>query len=440
MAELKAFKGFVYNKEKEDISKDITRPYDKISEKLKQEYYAKSEYNMVRLILGDSFSGDEEDNNKYIRASKYLKKWIADSVLVKDETPCLYIYDEEFDNPAGGRLSRTGVISMLRLEEFSKGIVLPHEKTLSKPKADRLELIKNCNMHFGQIFGLYRDEENIVENIIELEMKQEPYFDVVTEEENIRHRLWKIENEEIIEIIINEFKDKKVYIADGHHRYETGINYRNEMRELYPEKADTGLFNYIMMTLVNYQNKGLVVLPTHRVIQNYKEIDIDKFKEDLEPLFEIKEFSKEEYDEFLLELNKDNEEITLGVAIDKYDKYLLITLKDNSTVNEKLENIPESLQKLYVTVLHTLIIRDVLGITDKSVADESYIKYAATIEESLAMVEGGEAQIAFLLRSTKVSSVINSADDGQTMPQKSTDFYPKLYTGVTLSDFLDEVY
>ena len=426
MAEIKPFQGFLYNKEKHDVSKEITLPYDKISPEQQKKYYETSETNLVHVILGLPSDDDNDSNNKYTRARDYFDKWIKNKDVIRDNALCLYIYDEEFLSPLDGKkFNRTGLISMLKLEEFDKGIVLPHEKTLSKPKADRLDLIRKCNRHFGQIFGLYKDESFVIENILFQEMKKDPYYDIITKEEHIRHRLWRIENPDTLEKIIKEFKNKKVYIADGHHRYETGINFRNEMREKYPKQAQTGAFNYILMTLVNYKNKGLVVLPTHRVLEKFKNIKVSEFISSLEKYFSVKRFSCDQKDLFLKEFKSLKSEMAYGLKLKQDDKYYLLTLTDDKYKKE-----------LNVKVLHELILGNILGITEKEVREEAYIKYVRLDNEALGAVENKEAEMVFLLKPIAVKQVLDISDKKEVMPQKSTDFYPKLYTGIVMSDFL----
>ena len=309
MAEIQPFYGIVYNKDKvKNIGQCISLPYDKISPEQLDAYYANSEANIARVILGKDEQGDNETNNRYTRANDYLQKWLEEGILVQEDKPHLYAYEQTFTVPDGRTLNRTAFVALIRLEEFEKMIVRPHEKTLSGPKVDRLNLMNACHMSLGQIFGLYEDDHQTVGQTLANQKQNDPYFDVITEEENIGHKFWKISDPQAIETIQGVLKDRPVYIADGHHRYSTAINYRNEMREKYPEQAQTGLFNYCLMTFVAIDDPGMEVLATHRVLGNLDNFDWNALLPKLETYFDIREVSKVEEAKALEVLSQDGDQ------------------------------------------------------------------------------------------------------------------------------------
>ena len=278
MAEIIPFKGLRYNEELVgNISNVVTPPYDVISPEEQANYYNISEYNCIRLELSKEMAGDDDSNNKYTRAAQTLQKWIDNRVLLEEENPCIYIYQQEFSLSSTERYIRTGFIALVRLEEFSKGIILPHENTLSKPKEDRLNLMRACGANFSQVFSLYDDENKDIAKVFEEYCSSnKPVISIEKGIAGSPERVWAISDGDIIDKIKNIMADKKLFIADGHHRYETALAYRDELREKNPNHTGNELYNYVMMMLVDIDDPGLVVLPTHRMVSN-----IDNFDEEI---------------------------------------------------------------------------------------------------------------------------------------------------------------
>ena len=363
---------------------------------MRARYLALSPFNLVRLILGERFDSDSETHNVYTRATGFLKDWIERGVLVRDSEPCLFAYFQEFSVPdTGKRLSRSGFIGLGAVEDYSAGVVHRHEQTLSGPKKDRLELLRHTHAHFGQIFMLYPDPERHVDRLLAEAAQAEPTM-AVTEEYGAEHRLWKIADPAKVDTIRKLMADKKLLIADGHHRYETALAYRDE----------TGA-SEVMMTFVNMYSPGLKILATHRLVSGLANFDASAFL-------------KRAGDAFTIEQVAQLQEVPAGAI--------------SAAIGEKLYLLREKKPsgKLDVPVLHELILRDVLGITEEAVRAEQNLRYVRGLDKAIEAARRGEAQVAFLLRPTAIEDVARISFSGGVMPQKSTDFYPKLLSGLTI--------
>ncbi|OED35746.1 hypothetical protein AB834_04190 [PVC group bacterium (ex Bugula neritina AB1)] len=433
MAKLKPFKGLMYNVDKiEDASKVISLPYDKISPEQWQKYVDGSEFNIAQVILGKKSSLDTEDDNRYTRAQKTFDHWIKENIIKEDDAFKFYIYEQEYCVPETDKtLKRTALMAMVELEEFSKKIILPHEKTLSGPKKDRLELMRKTGMNFGQIFGLFKDSKKHVLNILDSYKTSKPYFSIKTSEEGVRHSLWHIDNEKDVALIQDFFEDKQIYIADGHHRYTTAINYRDELAE--SSSTPNPMSRYRLMSLVAAEDEGMIVLPTHRLIHSLKNFDPSVFLKKLETYFDIEIFENNQKDTFLKKLYEEVSSHRIGFSLHKNENYHLLQLKDNDAVKDVLNDLDTCLSSLDVVVLHDLILAKIMDISLKDIEEQACIKYKRSFEEALALSQEDTFQVAFFLRPTTVKQVMDVADKGEYMPQKSTDFFPKLYTGIIMS-------
>ncbi len=403
MATIKPFRPYRYTPKAGDPAKLLTQPYDKISPKMQAEYLAASPYNLVRVILGERFAADNDSNNVYTRAAQHLNDWIRDGILAQDAAPGLYAYFQEFQVPdTGERAVRKGFIGIGKVEDYSAGIVHRHEQTLSGPKKDRLELLRHTRSHFGQIFMLYPDPEGSVDSVLEEAAKAAPALDVL-DGDGTRHRAWAITDAAKIAQIEHLMAPRKLLIADGHHRYETALAYRNE------NPGDPAA-QFVMMTFVNMHSPGLKILATHRVLSNLNRADgwksIAGWSQRTETLDGIKRvFSDPQSDR-----------VRIGVAY-----------KDGFTLLER----PRAAGEMDVPVLHREIIGGALGISEEAVRDEKYIHYVRGIDAAVAQLKEG-ADVAFLLEPTPIEEMARVAFAGGVMPQKSTDFYPKLLSGVTI--------
>ncbi len=443
MAVIKPFRGIRYNKEKiQNLEKVVSPPYDIIPEDQKQEYLSFSPYNIVRLILPDA----DGKSDKYSTANNLFNQWLNSDIIRRDECPSIYIYQQIF-NINGEDITRTGFICLLKLEDFKTRTVLPHEKTLSAPKEDRLNLMNACPANLSQIFGLYQDtmcQENgsAISQILKKHTSFSPIIDI-TDTKGEKHKLWAIADKSDIHTIISAMQDKKVFIADGHHRYETALNYKKEMTEKNKNHTGGEPYNFIMMYLCEIDDSGLVVLPTHRLLKDLPEEVIPQevipqfnkstFKQNLSAYFDIIQTNKKNLFEYM-EKNRDKHVFGLYMGRGNTSKGEFYALTFNKGLQlQPLANIPDAWKELDVAILHKVIIENVLGITDESVKLQKNIKYTADKEEGISQVDNGSYNLLLLLNPTKLSQIKEISLKGEVMPQKSTYFYPKLLTGLVIN-------
>ena len=424
MAQISAFKGLRFDTETAGEIKSLCcPPYDIISEQQRLEFLSNNECNIIRLEL------PKEGENPYSVAADVLKSWEEKGILIREDAPALYVYEEEF-TAYGQRNSIKGLICRLKVEEFSKGVVLPHEFTLSKAKEDRLNLMKATNCNFSQIYGLYMDEEHTSLSTIDALSEGAPNMEF-TDEDNITHRMWIVKDEEAIGKLTNDFTDRKIYIADGHHRYETALNYRNYCREQGLAKEGDAC-DYQMIFLCDMGHPGLVVFPTHRIVRDLKTFDKDTVLAKCEEYFNIEKFSTAEGMEKILS-DKDAEgKKAFGFYTGEGEWYLL-TLKDISVMDTVLPDMCTASRQLDVSVLHSLILEKIFGIDKENMAQQINLTYTKFFEEALSVVDSKKAQCSFVLNPTKVTEIRDVASAGEKMPQKSTYFYPKMITGMVMN-------
>ena len=425
MATIKGFRGMRYNLEKAgEISKLCCPPYDIISEEQRLEYISENEYNIIRLEL------PKEGENPYANAKDILEMWKSKGILVSEDKPAIYIYEEEF-TAYGKKNSIKGIIARVRLEEFSKGIILPHEFTLSKAKEDRLNLMKATNCNFSQIYALYMDKEHTTLNTIDEQSKTDAQLEF-TDGDGVTHRLWIVTDEEVISKLVTDFADRKLYIADGHHRYETALNYRNYCRENGLSK-EGGAQDYQMIYLVDMEHPGLVVFPTHRLVRDLPDFDKEKVLEGCKKHFEITKMQGTENMEAELKNLYNRGEKAFGFYCGNGEWYLLV-LKDIEVMKSLLPELSTASQQLDVTVLHSLILEEIFLINKENMANQINLTYTKFFEEAISMVDNGKCQCSFVLNPTRVTEIRDVATAGEKMPQKSTYFYPKMITGMVMND------
>lgn len=431
MAKIIPFKGVRYNPAKADINDVVTPPYDVIDASGQEAFYEKNPYNVIRLELGKKYPDDTDNNNRYTRAAQYLNEWLDSQVLIHDEKPSVYLYEQEFE-ARGEKKVRSGFIAGVQSNDYSKGEVLPHEETLPKHKADRLDLMKATLANFSPIFGLYADKEHIIENALET-AKGDRKPDIEVKEDNgVINRLWVISDEKTVEAVVKEMADKKIFIADGHHRYETSVNFGKEMAS----QGKTG-YDYLMVSLVNLYNEGLVVFPTHRVVKNVADFDLNKLLEGLTEDFAVESLPDgSSLNDFIEKLEaKGSAAPSFGLYAGN-NKYCIASLKNLDMLdNLNLEGRSSAWRRLDVSILHTLILEKLLGIGSQQRADESNLVYVRDEDAAKEMVDSGDAQMVFFMNSTKVEEVTDIATGGEKMPQKSTFFYPKVITGLVINDY-----
>lgn len=427
MAEIKGYKGLRFNCEKAGkIEELVCPPYDIISDQQREEYIKTNPHNIIRLELP---KGDD----KYNKAAEILKDWLEKGILVKEDKPAIYIYEEEF-TAYGERKAIKGIICRVKLEEFSKGIILPHEFTLSKAKEDRLNLMKATNCNFSQIYSLYMDGgKNTLGKIDSLSMS-EPDIQL-QDNDNVTHRMWIIKDEKAIADICSDFADRKLYIADGHHRYETALNYRNYLREQGLAKEGDAC-DYQMMMLVDMEHPGLVVFPTHRLVRNLDSFNAERVIDGCKEYFDVTEHSDiNTIESTLMELYNQGKKAYAFYC--GGSSYKLLVLKDTNIIKKLLPNASTATQQLDVTILHTLILEKIFGIDAENMAKQINLTYTKIFDEAISSVQQGNSQCAFILNPTRVSEIREVASNGEKMPQKSTYFYPKMITGLVMNQLED---
>ena len=421
MAKIFPFHGYRYNQKKvEDLEKVVTQPYDKIDQELQEEYYKQSPYNIVRLILG-------KEENFYQNAASKLKKWIKEQILIRDQEPGFYLYTQEYEVD-GEKFIRKGLVGLGELEA-GEG-VKAHENTMEGPKADRLNLIRATEANFGHIFMLYSDPENKINGLLDQVMKKEALFNVFDEDNNL-HKIWKLTDTNIIKEIQQQMRNKNLYIADGHHRYQTALNYQQECKEKGWQADGVESFNNRLMTFINMDDPGLKVLPTHRLLYGIEDFELESFLEKAETDFKIKEFKDKEKMYNYLDQNKNKK--VFGFKVSKNDKYYIFEFK-NYNVLDKIEgDFSKAYKELDVSILHNIILEKYLGVDKKALAAKTNLDYIRYRDKALNKLEDENYQAAFILNPTSVQEVKKIADQGEKMPQKSTDFYPKLLTGLVIN-------
>lgn len=429
MATIIPMKGLRYNASKVDVNEVATPPYDVIDANGQEGFYAKNPYNVIRLELGKVFPDDNEENNRYTRAAEFLREWIASGVLVHDDKPSVYLYEQEFE-ARGEKKIRSGFIAGVQANDYSKGEVLPHEETLPKHKADRLNLMKVTLANFSPIFGLYADPDHNIEAALNKAKGSQKPDAEVTDDQGVINRLWVVTDEKTVQTVVQQMATKKIFIADGHHRYETAVNFGKEMSA----QGKQG-FDYLMICLVNLYNEGLVVFPTHRVVKNIADFDLNVLLNKLTDDFNVEEISGLSLNEFIVKLEEQGQNAH-AFGLYSNNKYYLISLKDEDRLDKlALEGRSAAWRRLDVSILHTLILEKLLGIGSQQRADESNLVYLRDDEATKAAVDNGSAQLALFMNSTRVEEVTDIATGGEKMPQKSTFFYPKVITGLVMNDY-----
>ena len=432
--EIKPFKAFRFDSNVvADVGNCIAPPYDVISPAQQQKLYEKSEYNIVRIIKGETTASDNADNNQYTRAADYLDKWVKKGVLKQDQDETIYAYVQNFEL-AGRNLQRSSFIALARLEEFGKA-VRPHEETLEGPKIDRLNLKRATVAKFGLVFMLYEDEQNIADKIIEKASRQEPLIDCA-DEQQVRHRLFAITAKDDSDAIAKTMLDKNCIIADGHHRYETALNY-------YKETANPAAA-YQMTSFVNIRQDGLTILATHRLVGNLQNFRLENLITAMRENFEITEYpldsprAKADAKQKVfarMKTGHDSDKNAFGIY--SSGVFYVAVLKNKQAMDLAAPNTSRPWRSLDVSVLHKLILEKLLGIGEKELADGSNIEYIKdvgnAVDESIEKVNRGQKQVLFFVNPTKMQQIQMVTAVGEKMPQKSTFFYPKMYTGLTIN-------
>lgn len=438
MAKIIPFRGLTYNQAKTgNINDLVCPPYDIISQEAQKELYRRSPYNVIRLEYGLTSPADGDDDNRYTRSAAVLEDWTRANVLQQGDRPAFYIYEMQYKTGAEVKKLR-GFICMVRIEDYDTGVIKPHETTLSGPKTDRLNLLRACKAGFSQIFSLISDPSNTVGTVLN-KADRKPDMEVESAD-SVVHRIWTLSDQQDIETIVREIADQPIFIADGHHRYDTALNYRNERRKAAGTFTGEEAFNYVPMFLARIEDPGLTILPAHRVMFNLDGFHPQQFEDDLNRYFDIERIdfdntSEEKGLHSVLDsmAQRAQRSHVFGMRVKSEHSYYLLTLRNEADMDALLPNKTAAYRRLDVSILHHLVIDKLLGIkmeTHKLGLNIEYIKDAAEADKR---VHDSAVEIVFFMNPTKVREVQEVASAGERMPQKATYFYPKLLTGLVMN-------
>jgi len=437
--DVRPFRALHYNPLKVDpIGACLSQPYDVISPAQQEEYYGRHPNNVVRLILNRIEDGDGEERNRYTRARDTLRQWREEGILRGTKKPSFWVYEQEFDLPGIGRRSVKGFIGAVRLSDYGEKRILPHEKVLKGPLEDRIRLTETTGTQFEYIWSLYQDKAFLIDGILDEQERIEPILDWAEPEDGVRHRMWRLTDPTSCAVISRTLSRQKIYIADGHHRYQTMLTVRDRMRLRYPDAGPDAPWEYIMMFLVNSEQEGLTILPTHRMLDGVQVDSLHRLGADILEHFHVKKYVFANGDEadvrrhWLRDLRKvENGEHRIGAYIANTNGYYLLTLKDEEAYEELVDLDFSSAWKLLdVNILNTLVLEKILGITEEQLSQGKSISYTKDVDEALSRVRAGEIQVALVLNGTRLQDVITIACNEERMPRKSTYFYPKPVSGL----------
>lgn len=432
MVEVKPLNAIVYNQDKVEMNNVIAPPYDVILDDYREELYKRSPYNIVKLILAKGSKDLSDPNNRYEEAAKNFHQWLEEEVLIKLENPCVLYILQKYTTENGKKIERKGFIARNKIEDFSTKKILPHEFTMGGPKEDRLNLTKKCKANFSQIFMVYSDPDYKIENAVDLSAK--PFIDV-SDDNGVQNIVYKIEDEKTLSLIQEVMEDKTLLIADGHHRYETAMNYRNWLKE---QGINNPQADYVMSYFTNLDDENLLVFPTHRIITKWIEpyVLLEKVKK----YFDVKDFEfngtnkSEVKAKFLQAIENENEkQISMGLYMKNVNKFYLLTLRENvDSILDEYE-VPDVLKTLDLTVLHKVLVTKEFDYTPEEQMAQEGIKYIKQESEAFDLIDLGKAEASFIMAYPKIKDIKEISQAGFRMPQKSTYFYPKLLSGIVIN-------
>jgi uncharacterized protein (DUF1015 family) len=449
MAFILPFRGITFNLRKiRDLGRVVAPPYDVISSGEQEALYQRHPQNVVRLILNKETPQDDSRDNRYTRAAAFFSAWQKEEILVRASEPTFYFLRETFSPsilPPGqtslsAEIVRRGFIGLIRLEDYGAKVVLPHEKTQTKPRADRLRLMEACRANFSQIYSLYSDEEEAMAPVYREVFSSGPPAFEAADAEGVGRQLWAVRDPALLNRVREIMKPRQIYIADGHHRYETALAYREMQLRSFPKASGRETFHFTMMYFAAMEDPGVFILPTHRVVSNLEGFRAEDFLDSLRADFSAQVFAcppgkeKDTLERLLKELAaRSAKERVLGMALAGLEKYFLLSLKDEKAIDRAEPGIAPSLKALDVNLLHIPILKERLHIGPQDLAASRKVAYVKDPAEAAAMVRSGEAQISFFLNPTRTYQVRDVSLAGETMPSKSTFFYPKLLSGLVIN-------
>lgn len=422
MSEIRPFRAVIYNQEKiRDLSRVVCPPYDVISTEAQERYHKAHANNLINILLGKDAAGDD----KYRRAGVLFHEWLKQEVMVQDDTPAVYFYSHQYKIRGETRV-RLGFIALLRLADKNSS-VYAHEHTRPAPKEDRLRLLRQVKANLSPIFAVFRDEKRIIQRAYRNYVTgSNAFLDVIDEDKNV-HKMWRIADPKALAMMQSGMLEENVFIADGHHRYETACAFRDEMRQNSGGTKGDESFNYIMAYFTNTDPRGLLIMPIHRLARLDKPLDMDAFKENLQEYFALEEFRDKDRFFFLMEKGGRTEHL-LGVYRNR--RYWLLRLKNIKILDKIVTDKPAEYRCLDVSILNAIIFNKIMGYTPETNDSLTYTPHA---EECINKVNGSDEYIAFFLNPVKVEQIMAVALKGERMPPKSTYFYPKVLSGLVIN-------
>jgi uncharacterized protein (DUF1015 family) len=438
MAVIRPFRGVRYNTDRvPNVGLVVTQPYDRIGPELHRHYLQQHPRSFVQLILADADPHSSQAGNPYAGVAPLYRSWLQEGVLIRAQGPALYVYHQTFNLPDGTLVTRRAFIGGLQLTPFEEGIVLPHERTLSAPKADRLNLFRATQVSFEPIFLLYSDPTNRINVLLDAAIgERQPDVDVRESFENdVRQQLWEINDTDVIAAVPSAMApERRLIVADGHHRYETALTYRDEMRAAHPDApADAG-FNFALVAFVSIDDPGLTILPTHRLVHSYVRMTAEEVEAAAAEYFAIRPLGTPADRARMATALQESGRNGTAFGFITPSRQSVWTLRSHRTMDELAPERSSAWRKLDVAVLHQLVLERIMGLTPESIARQENLTYLRDAEEGRHVLERGKAQFLFQLNPTRIEQVRACAEAGEQMPQKSTDFYPKMISGLVIME------
>ncbi|TET12515.1 DUF1015 domain-containing protein [Candidatus Aerophobetes bacterium] len=439
------FRGIIYNQKKiGELAKVITPPYDVISPLDQKLYYTSHPYNIIRIILGKEYPEDDGKENKYIRARRFFREWLSRGILKKEKKKAIYVYEKEY-HLEGKIEKRRGFLALMKLEEFGSGVILPHEETFPKPGTDRFRLLKSCQANFSPIFSLYLDPSHLVDQYLAI---KEPISEVI-DTDGVKHMLGRIEDENTINEVCKAMENKKLFLADGHHRYLTALRFRDEERKRFPRLKNGR--DFVMMYFLNMETDAISILPVHRLIGGLEPGKVSKLKSRMEDFFQIERLSlpsansKIQGECIVKELQKKEKSSIFGMYWGE-NRYYLLSLKgeessSSSLAHKRLKVLPNTEWEPSNEV-NTVILDEILKkiVVKDKLEKGKEIDFVKDETEAIDLIKKGKYQLAFFLKALSLKQIKKVCLSGKKLPPKSTYFYPKPLSGLVMRDLDEEIY
>jgi uncharacterized protein (DUF1015 family) len=440
MAEIVPFRAVRYSATRgRALGQLLAPPYDLVTPQQRDELLRRDPDNIIHVTLGEDRAGDGPENNKYVRAGEAWRAWLEKGVLRRDPTPALYPLEQSYVAPDGRNLKRRGFMAAVRLHDFADGIIVPHEKTLTAPKADRLEVIKAVRANLSPLFGLYRDDFGVTSRALDEVALQEPAAETDSDD-GVHHRVWRADDPQVVKPLQALLAEQRIFLADGHHRYETALVYQRMLDAQTPGLPADGGHRYILFFLCPMNDPGLFLFATHRLVSGLAGFTVSGFLDKLAPYFRVETLAEDAR----RPVGRAWAISKLGEHAGKSTTFLMVTAEDGRAriltlrddVDLRASGLPanETLAALDVTVLHTVVLQHLLGLSPDSVEKQENVTYARDAGEAVSRVLSGEHQVGFLLNPTPMWQVEAVGEAGETMPQKSTLFYPRLQSGLVMRE------